>query len=248
MSDRAPFTFQDLATGGTMMAVAPFERERFEQLIGEINDRFGLSLEPREDVYALLVDRLRAVAGRYWQETEAIDRKSVSDRLRKLSKDVQSVAEQLQPVREGIHEVTSTEVVNFLVQTIGLVHRGALDQPRQQLETILEAVEHLEGYCEQALAVLSHIPGKKGQRGLAWYDAFVELMIEAADLLSLKVTTGGDRSSEDQYATPFTVLVAGVEAALPEGAASNTLAACVKRIQRSLTKLNSAPGQNASKE
>jgi hypothetical protein len=243
MGDRAPFTFQDLATGGSMIAAAPFARERFEQLIGEINDRFGLSLEPREDVYALLVDRLRAVAGRYWQETEAVDRKSVSDRLKKLSKAIQSVVEQLRPVRAGMHEVTSTEVVNFLVQAIDVAHRGALDRPREQLETILAAVEHLEGYCEQARAVLSHIPGKKGQRGLAWYVPFVELMTEVAARLGLKVTTAGDRRGDDPYATPFTVLVYGVETALPEKARSNLLSTCAKRIEDSRKRPKAARGK-----
>jgi hypothetical protein len=226
-----------------MIARAPFSRERFDQLIGEINDRFGLRLTPREDVYALLADRLRFVAGRYEQETQAVQRKSVLDRLTRLHTDAQSVAEQLEPVREGLHEVTSTEVVNLLVRTIDLVHQGELDQPRQQLETILDAVEHLEGYCEQALAVLNEIPAKKGQRGLGWYDMLVELMTEVAGRLGLKVTTAGDRRGDDPYATPFTVLVYGVEDALPEPARSNLLSTCAKRIEDSRKRSKAARGK-----
>ncbi len=243
MRQGVPFTFQDLATRGSTIATAPFERERFDPIIREINDRFGLSLEPREEVYALLADRLRLVAGRYWQETQAIDRKSVLDQLEKLTKSVKSVADQLRPMRGGLHE--GTEVVSFLVQTIDFAHRGGLDKPAKQLETILTVVESLEAYCERGLAVLSHVPGKKGQRGLAWYVPFVELMTEAAGQLGIKVTTAGDRRADDPYATPFTVFVYHVEDALPEKARSNLLSTCAKRIEDS-RKRKPARG-NASK-
>lgn len=57
-------------------------------------------------------------------------------------------------------------------------------------------------------------------------------MTDVAGRLGIRVTTGGDRRGEDRYATPFTVLVHQVEAALPEAARSNLLSACAKRIER----------------
>src|SRR4051794_41894054 len=109
MSEQAPLTFQDLATEGTMIARAPFSRERFDQLIQEINDRFGLSLTPCEDVHALLADRLRFVAGRYEQETQPLQRKCVRDRTIPLPKGAQRAAEPPQPRREGLNQGTRAE-------------------------------------------------------------------------------------------------------------------------------------------
>ena len=71
-------------------------------------------------------------------------------------------------------------------------------------------------------------------------------MIHIAQLIGIKVSTGGDRS-EDPFATPFTVLVFGAERVLPEEAWSSTLAACARRIDRSLKRLKRSTRQNSSK-
>ena len=114
----------------------------------------------------------------------------------------------------------------------------------KQLETILKVIEGLENYCERALVLLSDLPAKRGQPALRWHEELVRLMVQVAELIGIKVSTGGDRS-EDPYATPFTVLVFEAERVLPEEAWSPTLAACAKRIESSLKRLKRAPRKNS---
>ena len=101
-------------------------------------------------------------------------------------------------------------------------------------------IEGLENYCERALVLLSDLPAKRGQPALRWHEELVRLMVQVAELIGIKVLTGGDRS-EDPNATPFTVLVFEAERVLPEEAWSPTLAACAKRIESSLKRLKRCP-------
>ena len=70
--------------------------------------------------------------------------------------------------------------------------------------------------------------------------------MKVAELLGIKVSTAGNRG-EDPYATPFTVLVFEAERVLPEGAWSSNLAACAKRIESSLKRLQRPLRKNSTK-
>jgi len=74
----------------------------------------------------------------------------------------------------------------------------------------------------------------------------VSLTVQVAELLGIKVLTAGKRD-EDPYATPFTVLVFEAERVLPEGAWSPNLAACAKRIESSLKRLQRPLRKNSTK-
>ncbi len=214
-------------------------------MIHEVNDWFGLSIEPREDAFKLFQDRIRVVAGRFWDEAQAVQRKEVLQRLENLTDHVSAATAQLSPLKEGLHTAEDTEVVGLLIRAIDLSHSGQHPRPREQLEIIHKILERFEHYCAQTLLLLTHLPAKKGQRGLRWYDEYTQLMTQVADLLGIKISTAGDRG-EVPYATPFTVLAFTAERVLPEEAQSNTLAACAKRIDRSLSK-KASPRRNTSK-
>lgn len=239
-------TFRDMVTSRGVIASAPVELEEFTAIISRLNTQFGLELVAPREAYEHFRDHIRVVAGRFWDEHEAIDRKTVLDRLHKLTEHVHSIKAQLLPLREGLHETADTEVVSLLIQAITLAHAGQHPRPRDQLEISLKMIEGLEKYCEQALALLSELPAKRGQPSLGWYDELVGLMMRIAQLIGIKVSTGGDRS-EDPYATPFTVLVFEAERVLPEEAWSATLAACARRIDRSLKRMKRPTRQNSPK-
>ena len=78
-------TFRDLVTSRAVIASAPVEVEQFRSIIGNVNDEFGLALEASKEAFELFQDRIRVVAGRFWDEAEAVDRKTVLDRLTKLT-------------------------------------------------------------------------------------------------------------------------------------------------------------------
>jgi len=229
-------TFQEFATQGSSIATAWLDRDAFDAVLSELNDRFGLHVEHADETFNLLQNRLRLVAGRFWHETQTINRKGVVSRLEKLSASARETALALQAVRPGPGDLHDVAVVDLLSEVIhSHLPELSLQQSREQVEVLLQAVEALYHYSEEARGLVSQMGARKGQRGLARYDAFVDLMIEAAALLGIRVSTAGDRI-EDPYATPFTVLAHALERSLPEEARAKTLAACAKRIDRSLAK------------
>jgi len=229
-------TFQEFATQGSSIATAVLDRETFDAILNTLSDRFGLSVKQADEAFNLLQDRLHLVAGRFWHETQTINRKDVVSRLEKLSVSARDAALALQAVRSGPGDLHDLAVITLLSEVLrSHLPELSLQESREQVEGLLQTVETLYYYSEEARGLVSHMGSRKGQRGLAWYDAFVDLMIEAAALLGIRVTTAGDRV-EDPYATPFTVLVYAVERSLPQRARSKTLAACAKRTDRSLAK------------
>ena len=102
--------------------------------------------------------------------------------------------------------------------------------------TQLITLEQIAVYAEKLLISLEEVPSKQGQRGLGWYDHFVEAMQESATLLGMSISTR-ESGSKDQGETAFTAFVLEFEALLPEAARSPSPAACAQRINRSLTRL-----------
>jgi hypothetical protein len=74
----------------------------------------------------------------------------------------------------------------------------------------------------------------------------VNLLVQVAHLIEMKITTEGDRMSEDAHATPFTVLSFEIEQHFLSSIEdkSPNLQACAQRIVRILS---SPPRQNSSK-
>ena len=246
MPNSSSFTSQDLLLGGSALAAIQVEEAEFEAVIHRVNARFGLSVEPRPEALELLRDRLRFVAGRHWQETQQVDRKSIDVRLRNLARHVAGVRAALQPVRLGLQDERDMAFINFLAQVVAFRHgKMTGSEARTQIETILKVVESLQGHCEHAQAVLAHIPAKAGRRALGWYDSFVELMVAVAGTLEVPITTRGTSQREPEE-TPFTILVFAVEKFLPREAWSNSVGACAKRVQASLKTSRVAAGKNES--
>jgi hypothetical protein len=241
-------TFRERVTSGSVIASAPVEEAQFQRIITNINKQFRLNLVASKETYEPFHDRIRIVSGHFWLELEPVNRKTVLERLNRLTKNIRSVKAQLSPLRGGFQEwaEADTEVVNLLVHAVDLAHAGQHPRPREQLQISLKVIDGLEDTCERALVLLSELPARRGQPRLGWYDELVSLMLRVADFIGIKVSTAGDRS-EDPYATPFTVLVFEAERVLQEEAWSPNLAACAKRIDRSLKRLKGPVRQNSRK-
>jgi hypothetical protein len=237
-------TFGDLVTSGT--ARASVERGDLEDLLQRLNERFGLEIAVSEEVFDTFQNGIPFVIGSYWQVVEAIERKEVLRRLEALSDAVRRIKHYLGPVRSGFHAEADLQTVLFLARTMDRSLTDPSPQPMDHLETILSVIELLDRFCDQALAALSQIPAKKGQRGLTWYRDYVALLRWVAEALAIKITTAGDRTGtfdEDAYLTPFTFLVYEAEKFLPEKARSRSLSACAKRIERALKQETAPPRQ-----
>src|SRR5215213_9516561 len=103
-SDRAPegyfdkSHFCDIVTSRAVIASAPVEEEQFAQIIEHVKEEFDLEVEASHEAFELFQSRIRVVAGRFWDELEATDRKMVVDRLTKLTGHVKSINAQLFPL------------------------------------------------------------------------------------------------------------------------------------------------------
>jgi hypothetical protein len=78
-------SFDDLVSSGSSIAAVPVEREDFAALVRAVNERFGLTLTPQQDAFEVFQDRIRFVAGRFWEEYERVRRQKVLERLRQLT-------------------------------------------------------------------------------------------------------------------------------------------------------------------
>lgn len=239
-------TFRNLVTSRAVVASAPVDEEQFRSIIDIVNEEFELELKAAKEAFELFQDRIRIVAGRFWDETQAIDRKTVLERLTKLTNSVRYTKAKLSPLREGLQQQADTEVVSLLIHAADIGHGGKHPRPREQLETSLKVIESLEETCERALVLVSSLPAKRGQPAFGWYDEFVSLMMQVAESLGVKVTTAGSRDG-DRYSTPFTTLVFEAERVLPEEAWSPNLATCAKRIETSLKRLKRPARKNSTK-
>ena len=75
-------TFREMVTSGSVIASAPVEEAQFQRIITNINEQFRLTLETSKEAFELFRDDIRVVSGRFWHELEAVDRKTVLDRLK----------------------------------------------------------------------------------------------------------------------------------------------------------------------
>jgi hypothetical protein len=146
-----------------------------------------------------------------------------------------------------LHEGADFEVVNLLSKVASQTPGERSVRPFEALEARLTILEDLEKDCERALSLVRQTLAKEGRRGPEWTDAYIQLMAQVAERLGIPVTTAGDRA-DDPYATPFTVLVYQIERVLPEEAWSPTIAACAKRIERSLKRLKKPVRHNSRKK
>jgi hypothetical protein len=94
----APQTLRDLfGTGSAIRAtwadVEEVGPDWLEAIIQSLNQQFGLTLHLTDDIYELLKNRLRIVAGGTEANTELVTRKEIEARLKKLKAHVGSTIE-----------------------------------------------------------------------------------------------------------------------------------------------------------
>jgi hypothetical protein len=242
-------TFQDFVGAGSAVRATEIDLQELgpewlEAILQNLNQQFGLTLRLTDGIFEQLKEQLRIVAGGVEAHADLITRKELETRLKKLKGHVGSAVELLTPVRLGTMQRGDFELIMLLSEVVGERHGGmTAAEARDQLDTILKVLEALDDHCERAQAKLASLPAKTGRPALDFYDGFVALMVEVAAKLELSITTAWD-PADDHNATPFTLLVYSVEAVLPREAWSNSLAACAKRIERSLKRYDKTRLQN----
>src|SRR5215208_5526124 len=117
-------TFRDLVTSRGVIASAPVDEEQFRSIIDHVNEEFGSELKASKEAFELFQDRIRVVAGRFWDEAEAVDRKTVLERLTKLTDRVKFVKAKLSALGVGLQEQTDVEVISLLIRAVDLAHGG----------------------------------------------------------------------------------------------------------------------------
>jgi hypothetical protein len=227
--------FHEFATQGTSVATARLERAQFDTIIDQLNDEFGLDLAPSDDFFERLLTGLRYAAGRYWHETQTVERVEIASRLRTIKGAAEKIAVILHAIEPGIVDQHDFAVVTLLKEVL-TDHAATDEQAHALVESMLELMLDLHLCCCKAEAKLKAMRSKKGQRGLGWYDQFTEVVFEAAQVLKIPVKTGGDRASDEPDKTAFTAFAFALEKSLPQDAQADSLSTSAKRLRRSLAK------------
>jgi hypothetical protein len=245
--------FHEFATEGVSIATARLERAQLDEILRRLKDEFGLHIAPPDDFFERLLTGLRFAAGRYWHETQTVERAEIASRLRTIRRAAEEIGAILQAIEpfdadtyladkgpgpgsaSGIIDQHDFAALTLLKEAFKDHNVGATDeQAHAGVEAMLAFVRDLHLCCRKAEAKLKAMRSKKGQRGLAWYDHFTALMVEAAQVLGIPVKTGGDRASAEPDKTPFTIFAFALEKSLPAQARAKSLSSCAKRLRRSL--------------
>jgi hypothetical protein len=91
---------------------------------------------------------------------------------------------------------TENPTFQDLLSVMG-AHRSRLTITPEEFSAILRDLQarFATEYFEAVLVGIEHIPAKRGQRGLRWYDHIVESLIEVAGVLGISVSTDARSSS-----------------------------------------------------
>ena len=106
-----------------------------------------------------------------------------------------------------------------------------LSAVRQKHAAAHEQISYMLMQVEAAAAVLEETSAD-GPARATWYDLIVEGAVAAAQSLAIPLMIGGDRD-HNPHDTPFVRLIMGLESLLPSAMQSPSMAASVKRIERS---------------
>src|SRR4051812_33942359 len=88
-------SFQEFFTRGGFAARAEVSREKAEEVIAGVNERFGLDLTLSDAVFELLGLRIPVVAGRYRVQTELPNRKLIRTSLQRLTSSAEGIGRAL---------------------------------------------------------------------------------------------------------------------------------------------------------
>ncbi len=95
----------------------------------------------------------------------------------------------------GLQDGHNLAALQLLADALSSAHQTlSSEEVKSQLKFMREAVSELYFASQDAQAALKAMGNKKGQRGLGWYELFVDVLLQAAAVLSIPVTTGGDRT------------------------------------------------------
>jgi hypothetical protein len=241
-------TFQEIvALMGPVITNLSVEPEFFNSALDRLHERFKLKFKNVQKAYTTLDRAMPGIGCYYRRETAGINRKELIRKLSRLFQSTRGTIQAIQVFTGGstIWKDKRTTFADapvtyshFFIDSVPLVHDPYM-QPYEvdfELQDVISRLEQISVYAEKLLISLQEVPSKQGQRGLGWYDHFVELMQEAATLLGMSISTR-ESGSKDQEETAFTAFVLEFESLLPEAARSPSPAACAQRINRSLARL-----------
>jgi hypothetical protein len=242
-----PRKFHEFATQGSSMATARLERADLDAMTAALNREFGLSLVAPEDLYDRTLRGLRVAAGHFWDEKQTVEKPVVARRLKKAG-DAARYLEALLTNSSGLTDLHDEAARQLLKEALDVACSSSSAEDRdRQLEVMQAVVGNIGLLSEAAYATLGQMRDKRGQRGLAWYSSFFDVVLDVAQTLQVKLTTAGDRKN-DAHRTPLTVIARTLERSLPRDAQAKTFAGSAKRVQEALAKRKAPRGNSFGKK
>ena len=191
----------------------------------EIRDRLGFALATWDEPYSAL--QIKDVAGALKAHARRLD--------------------QIAPLgtitRPGLAREHDIAVGGCLVQTLASAPTiGSVEAAHDYLRSFSEKAHTIASCCRDAAANLQSRKGHAGKARYGWYDEFTAVILDICKQNKIKPTIGIDPISDEPVGTVPKIALA-FERLMPPKMRSPKPAAMVKRLQRSLGRLQArAPG------
>jgi hypothetical protein len=220
----------------------------FGAALSRLHDKFGIEFDDIDKAYWLTDRAARGWGGSYRAHAASMSRRSFVQNLTQLQENARRTLRSLEPFRGSVTVWTNRETLavtdpvthgerflEFVSMTSQFLDQQ-FHETNHDVEALADSLEKIINYCEAILPGMEGLRAKRGQRGLGWYDDYVEVMIKVAGYLGIAPTTDA-RGSKVADVTPFTMLVYEIEKIFPSKGHSKTPVACARRIERSLKNL-----------
>ncbi len=209
------------------------QEERFSDVVRRALQSAEVSdLPALPDLSDLLDDAREALGRAMWELNWAKDRakkKDLAARLAEFAAALDTVAEILASTGR-LRNMVDIDLLK-LVSEEAAASDETPPQAMARYRDLRTAVEGVRKDVAMATGLLGKLDAD-GQPSLHGYDHVVALAMRIAKQVGVALTTGGNRE-DDQHATPFTLLVQGLDTFLPDLHRAKTLATCARRIERS---------------
>jgi hypothetical protein len=191
-----------LPASGVTMAT-PFRDGPHPRVLGRADLRITLSeLCPDFEFEASEVDAfytaICAILGRWSAENERQDRSQLATAISGIQRNLETVANTLNALNDGLHERLDIEIVHQLRTHLALNPEvGSRDRAEAFLASFKLDSGRLAHACLIAAKGLRMHVGKSGRPQHDWYDDFTELLHRIADKAGTEPSLWKDRKDDD---------------------------------------------------
>ncbi len=244
-----------------MLASVPRDREVLDEIVHNLKVEHAIELNLTDNDKQKILDRICLINGNFLQTKEDPFKSSVPQIIESIQSSLDTIITELSLPEQG-HELLLYDRSEAVFRIVNALEGHKANAPSSPLNddriapsspldddrivSLLSLSCVVKDACERVLAELNGVRGRSGRRAYDWYDEFVQLLLEFADIAAIDPVVKTDRISGERYG-PFIELALAFEQLLllcdlplsgqPVSMRSPSREACAKRLERSRSRL-----------